>query len=393
VPSLRVCFIVSSYEPGTVGGQGEVVLKLQKNLLERSVEAYVLTSGMEIQGYPCTVRTRCGKRLFYSVSAAYLKWIRKMDFDVINVHADSGLGLIPFLAAEKCRAKIVTTLHNSYLSEQRSIRRLEGFQRRHAHPNIDEYILKYLLTPVKFFGTYVDCAFSDRIVAVSAWTRETCKVEYGIPEEKISVIHNGVDLTEFNPQIARTRIRSKFSLGENPIILSVGCASIWKGLPYLIRSMVDVTAKLPDAKLIVVGSKRYKSQMQLLARDLGIQENVLFPGLVTREELSSYYSACDVVAMPTTCEGFPIVVLEAMASGRPVVASRVGGIPEAIETGSNGILFDPGNISQLAQALLCLLEDEPLRRDMGHKARLVAETNYDWKKITETYIAEFKRLL
>jgi len=390
---MRVCFIVSSYEPGTTGGQAEVVLRLQKNLLERSVEAYVMTSGMDVQGYPRTVRTRCGKRLFYALSVAYLNWIRKMDFDVINVHADSGMSVVPFLAAIKCRAKIVTTIHNSHLCEQRSIGRLQGFQRRYAHPTFDEYAMKYLLTPVKFFGTYIDCAFSDRIIAVSAWTRNVCKAEYGIPEEKFSVIHNGVDLTEFNPQIARTQIRSMFSLHEDPIILSVGCASIWKGIPYLLRSMVNVTARLPDARLIVVGSRRYQDQMQLLTKELGIQKNVIFPGPVTREELPFYYSACDVFAMPTICEGFPLVVLEAMASGRPVVASRVGGIPEAIETGSNGILFEPGNVSQLTRALLSLLEDGSLRRNMGRKARLVAETKHDWKKITDKYMAEFESLL
>jgi glycosyltransferase involved in cell wall biosynthesis len=384
--------VVSSYEPGTIGGQGEVAFKLQKNLLERSVEAYVLTSGTNVQGYPRTVRTGCGKRLFYAVSAVYLNWMRKMDFDVINVHGDSGMSLVPFLAASKCRAKIVTTLHTSHLCERRSIHRLSGFRKEHAHPTIDEYAVKYLLTPIKFFGTYIDCAVSDRIVAVSARTGEECKADYEIPEEKMSVIYNGVDLTEFNPEIARTQVRSKFSLGEKPTILAVGCSTIGKGIPYLLRSMVDVAARVPDARLIVAGSRRYEDQMRSLARDLGIQQSVVFPGLVPREEMPFYYSACDVVALPSTYEGFPVVALEAMASGRPVVASRVGGIAEAIETGSNGILFEAGNVSQLTRALITLLEDEWLRTKMGREARLVAETRYDWKKIADRYMAEFKSM-
>jgi glycosyltransferase involved in cell wall biosynthesis len=390
---VKVCLIVSTFEPDTIGGQGEVVLKLQKQLLEHSVEAYVLTSGLNISGYPCTVRTGSGKRLFYVASAAYLNWIRKMKFDIINVHLESGMSLVPFLIATKCPAKIVATLHDSYLSEWRSIGRLTTFKKGTASPTVDEYVMKYLLTPVKFLGTYIDCALADRIIAVSARTRDECKTEYRIPAEKMSVIHNGVDLEEFNPQIDRTRIRNRLSLGNQPIILTVGASTIRKGIPYLLRSMASVAGKIRDAKLIVVGSMKYRRQMELLTNELGIQHNVIFPEQVERAELPFYYSACDVVAVPSISEGFPMVVLEAMASGKPVVASRVGGIPEAIQTGINGILFEPGNIPQMTHALLRLLEDDLLRKRMCLNARQIAESRYDWKQVALQYLSEFNRLL
>lgn len=376
-----------------MGGQGEVVLKLQKNLLELSQEAYVITSGVNIPGYPNTLRTGGNKRLFYATSAAFLNWIRRMNFDVINVHLDSGMSLVPLLAASKCRAKIVTTLHISYLCEQHYIERLSGFCKQHANPSLDEYLVKYVLTPVKFLGTYIDCACSDRIVAVSKRTRDECSADYGIPGEKISVIYNGVDLDEFNPQLTRSRIRNKLSLGENPVVLAVGTATIRKGVQYLLRSMLDVTGKLPEARLIVVGSRRYYDQLQSLADYLGIQKRVIFLGPVAREELPFYYAACDVVAVPSTYEAFPVVVLEALASGKPVVASRVGGIPEAIEPGRNGILVDPGDTRQLSDALLTILSDDHIRDGMGRVARLDAESKYDWKKIADRYVAEFKSLL
>ena len=390
---MRVCFIVSTYEPDTTGGQGEVVLKLQKYLHDLAVDAYVFTSGPNVQGYPRTIRTRCGTRLFPPVSAAYLNWFRRMDFDVINVHQESGLGVIPFLAASKCRAKIVTTLHTSYLSESASLGKLTGFPRQHGAPNSDEFAVRYLLTPLKFFGAFLDCAASHRIVAVCVKTKEECKVHYRIPEEKISVIYNGVNLIEFNPRVDRTRIRDKYSLDDKPVVLSVGCGTIRKGIPYLLRAVRDVKVQIPDTTLIVVGPTRYGEQMLSIARDLGIQEDIIFSGKVSREELPFYYSACDIVAVPSLQEGFPVVVLEAMASGKPVVASRVGGIPEAIETGLNGILFEPGNVPQLTRALATLLEDEGLRRKMGRAARQIAETRYDWKKIAGEYMCEFKSLL
>jgi glycosyltransferase involved in cell wall biosynthesis len=389
---MKVCFLVSTYEPDTIGGQGEVVRNLQERFLKCSVDAYVLTSGLETPGYPHTIRTHCSRRLFYPVSMTYLNWIRKMDFDVINVHGESGMSIVPLLVASKCRTKIVTSLHTSYLSESESLRGLGMHGVGATKPTLDEHIVRYLLTPTKFFGAFVDCALSDKIVAVCKKTADECKVEYGIPEGKMSVIYNGVDVGRFSPQKKRNVVRDKYSLGDKPVILSVGCGTIRKGIPFLLRSMRDVRDKIPSARLIVVGPSKYKDQMISTTNELGIEENVIFSGAVPREELPYYYSACDIVAMPSLQEGFPVVVLEAMASGRPVVASRVGGIPEAIETGSNGILFEPGNVCELTQALVTLLDNECLRRKMGREARRVAEAKYDWKEIAFRYLAEFKSL-
>jgi glycosyltransferase involved in cell wall biosynthesis len=155
-----------------------------------------------------------------------------------------------------------------------------------------------------------------------------------------------------------------------------------------------VKAQIPDVRLIVVGPTKYKKQFLSIIRDLGIEDNVILAGKVPREELPLFYSGCDVVAVPSLGgEGFPLVILEAMASGKPVIASRVGGIPEAITSGSNGILVDPGNVPQLTTALLELLGNENLRRKMGTRARLEAETKYDWKKIADQYVAEFTSIM
>ena len=386
---MKVCFVVSTYEPDTTGGQGEVVFKLQQNLQELSVDSYVLTSGSNVPGYVRTSRTGCGKRLFYAASAAYFGWFKKMDFDIINVHHESGMGILPFLVASRTRAKIVTTLHTSYLSESRALRSLPGVQKEYGSPTFDEYAVKYLLTPFKFLGTALDCSVSDRIIAVCQKTREECRVDYHIPEHKMTVIHNGVNISEFNPHLSGDRIRSKYSLVDKPIILSVGCGTIRKGIPYLIQSMKGVRDAIPDARLIVVGPTSYRRQLLLLTRDLGLEESVIFPGKVPREELPYYYAACDVVALPSLQEGFPVVALEAMSSGKPIVAARVGGIPEAVND-KTGILVEPGNTKELTGALTPILRNQGLRVEMGRQARLEAESKYDWKKIAGTYLTEFQ---
>jgi glycosyltransferase involved in cell wall biosynthesis len=106
-----------------------------------------------------------------------------------------------------------------------------------------------------------------------------------------------------------------------------------------------------------------------------------------------YYSSSDVVVLPSLLENFPIVALEALSSGKPVIASNVGGIPEVVKNNENGILVDPANVDQMIDALLCLLENSSMRNSMGNMGRKLVEEKFDWKKIGREYLKEFEKLL
>ena len=106
-----------------------------------------------------------------------------------------------------------------------------------------------------------------------------------------------------------------------------------------------------------------------------------------------YYSSSDVVVLPSLSENFPVVALEAMSSGKPVIASRVGGIPELVSNNKNGILVSPGNVEQMVEALLRLLENPSLRNRMGDMGRKIVEEKFDWKKIGQLYLTEFEKLV
>jgi len=391
---MKICFITGIYPPTSLGGPGEVVYNLQKYFLECGAEAYVFTCGAHDRRYPYTIRTPCGKRLFIPLSPFYyFKEIRKMQFDILNIHSESGMGIAPLLFFRN-KPKIVTTLHSEYLEESKVRRSIAVDGLVIAKPSLEERLTKYFFTPIKFAGTYMDMKVSDRIIAVSEKTKKAYLRQRQISEEKISVIYNGVDSQKFSPKISGGIVREKYSIGTSPVILVVGRGIIAKGCFFVFFALKEIVKIMPDVKLMIVGSEgKYKEQMISIIKNLEIQANVVLVERVPNYEMPYYYSSSDVVVLPSLLENFPIVALEALSSGKPVIASRVGGIPEVVKNNENGILVDPANVDQMVDALLCLLEDSSMRNSMGNMGRKLVEEKFDWKKIGREYLKEFEKLL
>lgn len=362
---MKICFVTGIYPPTYLGGLGEVVYNLQKYFLECGEEAYVFTCGTHDRRYPNTMRTRCGKRLFPLLSPFYyFKEIRKMQFDILSIHLESGMGIAPLMFFRR-KPKIVTTLHSEYLAEAKVVRSITLGSLVIAKPSLEERLAKYFFTPIKLAGTYLDIKVSDRIIAVSEKTKETYLRQHQIPEEKISVIYNGVDSQKFNPKISGGMIREKYSIDTSPVILVVGRGIIAKGTLFVFFALKEIVKVMPNVKLMIVGSEaKYREQMISIIRNLEIQENVILVERVPNYEMPYYYSSSDVVVLPSLLENFPIVALEALSSGKPVIASRVGGIPEIVKDNENGILVDPANVDQMVEALLYLLENSSDRKSV-----------------------------
>lgn len=390
---MKVCFLTATYPPNTTGGVGEVVYNLQKYLSSDGIQTCVITSGQSHRMHDNVIWIPCSKTSFVPSSAIfYLRKLRKMDFDVLNIQEESGLGVAPFLLARKKRTKIVTTLHTSYIQEARALRPLIVDEHRIASPTIDELMTKYLLMPLKFFGAYIDSAISHKVIAVCRKTMEDCRVEFGIAKNKMTVIHNGVDLEKFNPKVSGSAVREAYKLKDRPVILYVGRAEIRKGLFLLLLSMQKVISEVPSARLVIVGGHVRTASMDVFLNNLGIQDSVIFAGRVREDLLPQYYAASDLVVLPSTYEGLPLVVLEAMASAKPTVAARVGGVPEAIEDHENGILFEPGDVSAMSKGILLLLQNHSMRARMGSRGRTMAQQRFNWKVIARQYVREFEAL-
>ena len=179
---------------------------------------------------------------------------------------------------------------------------------------------------------------AERVIAVSQALKDAI-LQLGIPEEKIEVIPNGVDLEKFRP-IPTDEARKRLQLRGNSLLVSVGNLNPNKGFDKLIKSVRILSEQdsQQDIHLVIIGEGPELKNLQGLVHALGLEERVSFAGGVPHQELFLWYSAADIVCLASGREGWPNVLLEAMACSKPVVATAVGGIPEIVSSDELGIL-------------------------------------------------------
>ncbi|HIE51454.1 MAG TPA: glycosyltransferase family 4 protein [Armatimonadetes bacterium] len=196
-----------------------------------------------------------------------------------------------------------------------------------------------------------------RVIAVSQALKRAV-VDLGTPPEQVVVVPNGIDTEQFFPR-PRTAARQALGLPvEGRFVLFVGNLLPIKGLSHLLTAFAHLHQNHPDVRLLLVGEGPLRSELEQQARKLGIAESVHFLGARPHAQIPLWLAAAEVFCLPSLAEGYPNVVLETLACGRPVVASRVGGVPEIITDERYGLLVPPGQAEQLAAALTTALEKE-----------------------------------
>jgi glycosyltransferase involved in cell wall biosynthesis len=193
----------------------------------------------------------------------------------------------------------------------------------------------------------------------------------------MKVIPPGVE-TEFFVNPALTR-KSEF------VILTVGYLLKRKGIQHLIKAMSTVVEESGDVKLKIVGDGPYKENLMRLTKELSLGNCVEFSGHMPRHELPKVYASCDLYVQPSLSETFPSTIREAMAAGKPIVATCVGVVGEYVHDGVNGCLVQPECPEALATKIIGLLQDESWRAKIGEAAKEYAEENFDWNKLSETW--------
>lgn len=210
--------------------------------------------------------------------------------------------------------------------------------------------------------------------------------------EDVYSVHNPVGMEKFNLD---TDADSEEKENSGIIkILYAGRFDIGKGIEYLIEAIPHVVKKHDNCSFVFAGDGAIRQQAENLARKLDISEYIIFEGFVPYAKINRYYQQCDIVVIPSVWpEPFGRSLIEAMACGKPVIATKAGGIPEIVEHGETGLLVEPANSGEIANALTLLLDNDEMRMEMGRRGRKVVEEKYSAEAIARKVLIVYETIL
>jgi len=300
-------------------------------------------------------------------------YVKHKNFDIVMVNGDS-LAKFDIRVAHSC--------HKAWFElAKKEIKSPIDWVMKNLNPHHWRILLTEKLNYKK--GNY------KKIVAVSYGVKKEIMQCYNVPEEDIVVIPNGIDLEEFNPKnrsLYFEEVRKEYNIPlDYFVLLFVGYRFHHKGLEFVIKAIAKI--KNEKIKLIVVGNDN-KKPYEKLAKDLGVLDKVIFVG--RQMKVNKFYAASDIFVFPTFYEAFSLVTLEAIASGLPLLTTKVNGTEELITNGKEGFFINR-DADDIAEKIKILIEDRNLYKDMSINARKRAE-EYSWDNITNKYLELFKEV-
>lgn len=364
---LRILQLCASL---SVGGAERLILGLGEHLDRDRFEVHVCALSVlrgnafqpafERLGIPVHV---VGAQRFYDPRAisAVAHYVRRHNIDIIHTHLTNA-DVVGRIVGKLTGRPVVSTMHNEPQDYDRQRRDRSALQRLTA---------RYLAT----------C-----LIAVSRRIREMYIQQWHIPEERIEAIRNAI------PMDAYLAVPEQVQHAPNagPLVTNIGRLNPQKAQRLLLDAAKLVLAQRPDAHFMIVGQGRLEDQLKEHARALGIAERVTFTGV--RHDIPDILAQTDVFMLSSLWEGLPVTAVEAMAAARPVVLTDVGGNRDLVEHGLHGLIVPPGDTSALAQALVYLLGNDQLRRDMGHAARERVRRDFSMETFVHRHEALYQSL-
>lgn len=378
--SLSVVMIISSFYPH-IGGAERQAQQLAVRLLQSGITVHILTRRLpglipyeETDGIPVHRVATIGRGALASLSytASTLVWLfqHRSDLDVIHCHQPFSPMTIGLVAKALWGRPIIVKLTASG-----------------SHGNLHE-IQRMPLTRVrKRMMQHVDhfVAISEEVVTeLHAW---------GIPEERIVQIPNGVDTDRFTPPALTDKQRTQEALGladAAQVVVCVGRLTAKKRVDILLQAWESVHRVHTSARLLLLGDGPEQTALQALADELDLGLSVTFYG--AQPDILPYLHAADVFVLPSVSEGLSNALLEAMAAGLPCIVSNIGGNVDLITDGENGLFFGSGNVKQLTEMLLRILRNDMERCEFGRRARETVKVSHSMDRVVEKYVELYHRL-
>ena len=357
---MKIAILVSAFPPKWLAGTEIATYNIAKYLAKRGHEVHVITSldrglpkeAVEERFYVHRIFWR--RIRFLGVMSFWMKtfWcLKKIKPDII--HAQSiGMGIPGFLAKIFLKKTFVVYGRGSevYLPST--------FMNR-----ISKLVLKN----------------GDVIIALTEDMKRGMQKFY---DRDILVLSNGIDFERFK-NLSREGIRKRLKINDDEkIITFVGTLHSIKGVKYLIKAMEFIIKRDKSIKLMLVGDGEDREELESLVEELDLKECIKFVGKVQNEDIPQYMVASDVFVLPSLSEGFPVAILEAIASGLPIITTKVRGLPEIVKDGENGFLVEPKNPKEIAEKVLLILEDEELREIIKRRNKEKVK-EYTWEGVVE----------
>jgi glycosyltransferase involved in cell wall biosynthesis len=301
------------------------------------------------------------------------KVVERNGIGLIHAHFAYPEGFVGLLTKRDTHKPLIVTVHGCDILTESSVN--YGLR---LNKKLD-YIIRKVLN------------HSDAIISASHATfNEVRKIS---STGKIYYIPNGVDVQRFRPSIDSIYIKNKLGIAENFVIFTLRNHEPQYGLEYLIKAIPLVLRERKDVVFVIGGGGSLKHYHEQLAIKLGIKEKVIFTGRIKRNEVQYYYAMSDIVVVPSLQEAFGLVVSEALASGKPVIGTKVGGIPDQIIDGYNGFLVKPKDPKEIADKILWLLDHPDAAKHMGMNGRKIVEEKFDINMRIEKIISLYESLL
>ncbi|MBI4358111.1 MAG: glycosyltransferase [Candidatus Omnitrophica bacterium] len=371
--TVKILFLIDKLVPaGTQTNLLEIVKRLDRNRFKPYVIALMEGGELEeefesvgVEPIVFNVRKVYGPRGFRALSFL-TRFMKAERIDFIQTHF-SHADILGSLAGRFARVRKIVTA-----------RRDEGFWRSKGQLFLSRYFNQY----------------ADRVLVNSQAVREAVKVQEGVSSRKIHVIHNGVDLSKFYPS-AEIRKAKRLELGLKDHEFVMGMIANMrhevKGHRFMIKALSYIAAEATNVKLVFVGDGPLETSLERYADHKKVLDQILFLG--ARRDVPELTNAMDLICAPSLSEGFSNTVLEAMATGKPVIATNVGGNPEVILNGETGILIRPRDARAIAEQTSFLIEHVEIREKLGHAARKQVESEFSVERMVKQYEEFYTELL